>query len=208
MALQVTAFSDFICPFCYIGFRTIQKVKPEFDLDIRWRGYQIHPDWPAEGMDPSNFYGSGAAADQRRRAIWERILAMADEIGLQMTPPAILTNSRHALEAAEYAAEKGLTERFDERLFSAYFQEGANIGKPEVVADLAREIGIDPHELSEAIASRKYSLLLKNSEMIAHQRGVSGVPTFFVGDFPMVGAQSTDVMRKIFRRASEKLATQ
>jgi len=55
MAVQIEMFSDFICPFCYIGFETVRKLKPEFDLDIRWRGFQIHPEWPAEGMPSSEF---------------------------------------------------------------------------------------------------------------------------------------------------------
>ena len=58
MALKVTLFSDFICPFCYIGFQTIRKMKREFDLDVDWRGFQIHPDWPATGIPAEKVYGA------------------------------------------------------------------------------------------------------------------------------------------------------
>ena len=61
MALKLTMFSDFICPFCYIGFEVVRKLKPEFDLEIEWRGFQIHPEWPAEGM-PASAYRSMDAA--------------------------------------------------------------------------------------------------------------------------------------------------
>ena len=47
MALKIVMFSDYICPFCYVGFETIRKLKPEFDFQLEWRGFQIHPDWPA-----------------------------------------------------------------------------------------------------------------------------------------------------------------
>ena len=40
--------------------------------------------------------------------------------------------------------------------------------------------------------------------MIAHQNGVSGVPTFFIGEYPLVGAQSEDVMRQMLQRVSER----
>jgi predicted DsbA family dithiol-disulfide isomerase len=50
MALKITMFSDFVCPFCYIGFEVIRKLKPEFHIDLEWRGYQIHPEWPPEGI--------------------------------------------------------------------------------------------------------------------------------------------------------------
>jgi predicted DsbA family dithiol-disulfide isomerase len=42
--------------------------------------------------------------------------------------------------------------------------------------------------------------------LLAQQRSVDGVPTFFVGEYPLVGAQSEDVMRQILRRYSQKMS--
>src|ERR1700761_8928905 len=70
MALKLTMFSDFICPFCYIGFEVVRKLKPEFDIELDWRGYQIHPEWPAEGMPVSEYRAMDAAT---RRQVWDRI---------------------------------------------------------------------------------------------------------------------------------------
>ncbi len=50
MSTKVAVFSDFVCPFCYIGLATLHQLKYEFDLEVQWRGFQIHPEWPAEGM--------------------------------------------------------------------------------------------------------------------------------------------------------------
>jgi predicted DsbA family dithiol-disulfide isomerase len=47
---------------------------------------------------------------------------------------------------------------------------------------------------------------LKNNSLAANQRGVSGVPTFFIGEYPLVGAQSVDAMRAILTRATERFA--
>jgi predicted DsbA family dithiol-disulfide isomerase len=44
MTLSLEMFSDFICPFCYIGFETIRRLKPEFGIAIEWKGFQIHPE--------------------------------------------------------------------------------------------------------------------------------------------------------------------
>jgi len=203
MAIKIEMFSDFICPFCYIGFETVRKLKPEFDLDIAWRGFQIHPDWPAEGMPAAEFRRE--MSPETRRAIWTRIQAMAEEVGCSMKPPELLTNSRPALEAAEFAAEIGKGEEFEERVYRAYFSEGLNIGQPGVVADLAADVGIDRAELGGAIASNRYAMRIKNNAMSANQKGISGVPTFLIGDWPLVGAQSEDAMRRVLQRASELL---
>ncbi len=203
MALHVTLFSDFICPFCYVGLRTIGKLKSEFDLEVEWRGFQIHPDWPPTGIPAEKVYGAeGSAA---RTAAWGRISAMADAVGLAMKPPAMLTNSHRALAACEAAIEAGRGEDFEERVYRAYFFDGANIGDLDVLKNLGAEVGLDRGLIGEAIASPKVELKLKNNALIAHRRGVSGVPTFFLGEYPVVGAQSLDAMRKILTRAGERI---
>ena len=204
MALKVTLFSDFICPFCYIGFRTLQKMKREFELDVAWRGFQIHPDWPATGIPAEKIYGEQGS--ESRKAAWQRISAMADDIGLEMRPPSVLTNSYNALAACEaaIAADKG--DEFEERVYRAYFVDGSNIGDVEVLKTLASDVGLDPAQVVEAVESPQVRMKLKNNSLVAHQHGVSGVPTFFIGNYPLVGAQSEDAMRKILTRATEMMS--
>ena len=204
MALKVTLFSDFICPFCYIGFQTIANLKREFDLDIQWRGFQIHPDWPATGIPAEKIYG--AEGSDARKAAWERISSMADSCGLAMHPPSMLTNSHSALAACEHAIASGKGEQFEKRVFRAYFEEGENIGDLEVLKKLAIDVGLDADETAAAIASPQIQLKLKNNALLAHSHGVSGVPTFFLGEYALVGAQSEDAMRKILTRATELMS--
>jgi predicted DsbA family dithiol-disulfide isomerase len=203
MALKIVMFSDFVCPFCYIGFEVMRKLKQEFDLEIQWRGFQIHPEWPAEGI-PIEKVRSASDMDARQQ-VWKRISAMAEAEGLPISPPSVFTNSRAALAACEYARELGKDEAFEERIYRAYFVEGANIGDPELIARLGAEAGLDPAAVAEAIKSPHYEMKLKNNALAASQRQVSGVPTFFIGEFSLVGAQSTDVCRQILRRVSERL---
>jgi len=119
MALKITLFSDFICPFCYIGYATVRKLQPEFAFEVELYGFQIHPEWPAEGlalaqhprmMDPA-----------ARRLIWNHIQELAEAAGVVMKAPEVLANSRLALQAAEFARENGKGAQFDERVYQAYF---------------------------------------------------------------------------------------
>jgi len=203
MALKITMFSDFVCPFCYIGFEVVRKLKPEFNIQLEWRGYQIHPEWPPEGI-PVDKMRTPSDMDARQAA-WKRITAMAEAEGLEIKPPTVFTSSRAALAACEYAREKGKAEDFEARIYRAYFIEGANIGDAALIARLGAEVGLDENEVAEAVRSPHYEMRLKNNALTAHQRGVSGVPTFFLGEYPLVGAQSSDVMRMIFQRATERL---
>jgi predicted DsbA family dithiol-disulfide isomerase len=204
MALHVVMFSDFVCPFCYIGFETARRLKPEFDLELEWKGFQIHPEWPAEGMAASEF--RRGMDPETRRMMWSRIESLGETVGLEMKAPTILANSRLALEAAEFAGELGSAEAFEERVYRAYFTENLNIGNQEILGEIASDVGLDRHELEHALASNRYSARLKDSALLAQQRSVDGVPTFFVGEYPLVGAQSEDVMRQILRRYSQKMS--
>src|SRR6202040_2637248 len=165
----------------------------------------IHPDWPAEGLAADQARVGGDP--DSRRALWERISAMAEAVGFSMRPPAVLTNSRAALAATEFARESGRDEALEERIYRAYFNDGENIGDAGVVTRLAGEAGLDASEVADAMKSPKYEMRLKNNSLAANQRGVSGVPTFFIGEYPLVGAQSVDAMRAILKRATERFAS-
>jgi predicted DsbA family dithiol-disulfide isomerase len=181
----------------------LRKLKPDFDFTVRHRGFQIHPEWPAEGM-PAEQWKSGMSPEARE-ALWERIRAMGAAVGLVMKAPRILANSMPALQAGEFAAAAGAAEAFEERVFRAYFNEGLNIGKRDVLLDLGAQVGLDRTTLNEALESGKYAMRIKNNAMSANQKGISGVPTLLIGDWPLVGAQSEDAMRRVLRRASEVL---
>jgi predicted DsbA family dithiol-disulfide isomerase len=179
----------------------LRKLKPEFDFTVRHRGFQIHPEWPAEGMPAEQWRPD--MDPKTRRGLWERIGAMGAAAGVEMKAPATLANSMLALQAGEFAAEAGVAEAFEDRVFRAYFSEERNIGKRDVLLDLGAEVGLDPAALGEALDSGKYAMRIKNHAQAAGQLGISGVPTFLIGDWPLVGAQSEDVMRRVLQRATE-----
>ncbi|MDO8434275.1 MAG: DsbA family oxidoreductase [Candidatus Binatus sp.] len=198
MAFRLRMFSDFICPFCYIGFETVRKLRPEFGFELELRGFQIHPEWPAEGLPLSKH--PRMMDPQARRVIWTHIQELAEAAGVTMKAPEVLANSRLALEAAEFARENGKGGAFDERVFRAYFSEGLNIGMQAVLGDLATDVGLDRSELDRALESRRYAEKLNRDTRLAHQLGVSGVPAFFLGEYSFTGAQSEEMMREIMRR--------
>jgi predicted DsbA family dithiol-disulfide isomerase len=181
----------------------LRKLKPEFDFTVHHRGFQIHPEWPAEGMPAEQWRPD--MDPKTRQGLWERIGAMGAAAGVEMKAPTTLANSMLALQAGEFAAEAGVAEAFEDRVFRAYFTEGLNIGKRDVLLDLGAEIGLDRAALGEALDSGKYAMRIKNHAQAATQRGISGVPTFLIGDWPLVGAQSEDVMRRVLQRARDLL---
>ena len=79
-----------------------------------------------KGRDLSRFY--------------EQLKARGKEVGVVFNTHTLLSNSRLALMASEYARDAGAYEAFHENMFHAYFTEGLDIGSMDVIAAVA-EIG-------------------------------------------------------------------
>ena len=41
--LRISVFSDYSCPFCYIGSRRLRRLGERYDLKVNWCGLEIHP---------------------------------------------------------------------------------------------------------------------------------------------------------------------
>jgi predicted DsbA family dithiol-disulfide isomerase len=201
--MKITVFSDYICPFCFIGTETLRQVQPEAPpFTLEWKGFQIHPEYPAAGIPTEQ--RAAQFGKERYAALWQNIVSMAEGIGLAMKPPPVLTNSLMALEATEYAKDQGKAEEFSRTVYRAYFQDGQNIGDLNVILALAQEVGLDPVTVQEHLTAGTYAERLKAAHQEARSLGVSGVPTFIVGPAQIVGAQSPDVFVNMLKRVAER----
>ena len=194
MPIPVTVFSDYICPFCYVGSRRILDLADEFDLDILWANIEIHPDNPPEGRSVEEL---GYPPEQ-----WRQMMAalsrMAEAEGLPIVERTFTTNSRRALLLAEAAKESG-RETFacvHEHLFRAYFGERRNIGDPEVLTALAAECGMDADQVAKAWSEPRFAARLRDHQAAAARLGVSGTPTYVIANRrALVGAVETGELR-------------
>lgn len=201
--MKITVFSDYICPFCYIGIETLRAVQPEAPpFILEWKGFQIHPEYPAAGLPIAQRIAQ--YGQERYAAIWRNILTLAERIGLEMTPPPLLTNSLMALEATEYAKEEEKAETFSHAVYQAYFQAGKNIGDIEVLLSLATQVGLDPQAVQTHLQEGTYSARVQAFHQEARALGVSGVPTFVAGPAQIVGAQAPEVFVSMLKRVAER----
>ncbi len=124
---------------------------------------------------------------------------LAAEAGLTMRRPPFRTNSRRALEAAEFVRERGKFDEYHLALFKAYFEDNLNIGQISVLRDIVSRIGLDPDELEEALQTGIYAERVQADIDESRELGITGVPAFIIGRRLVVGAQPYSV----FKRAAE-----
>ena len=200
MALKVTVFSDYICPFCYIGKARIDKLQKEFDLDVEWKGFEIHPETPSEGQTLEELGMSKDYIEMSKRNVEN----LAKDANLDLRKRQKISNSNLALRITEFAKERGKFNEFHNRIFRSYWQEGKNIGDFEILFDIIEEIGLYKDDLKRYLKSDKSKEKLDIYLKEVRDRGVTGVPTFIVGDTLVVGAQPYEELKKVTQKELAK----
>jgi predicted DsbA family dithiol-disulfide isomerase len=122
---------------------------------------------------------------------------MASEVGLPMADRDWVSNSRPALEAAEFARDAGKFDPFHRGVFSAYHAEGKDIGKREVLREIAITAGLDADEMIAALDDGRYRERVQEDVDLSREIGLSGVPAFIIGDRAIVGAQPYEVFEYV-----------
>ena len=197
--LRLRLVSDYICPWCYIGFTRIERLRTEFDIQLEACAYELRPGIPPEGtlreelrIQSGRVYPSGYI---------ENLIATAADCGIEMKRPALVPNTRLAHEATEFGSEHGKLWEVHRALFAAYFEHERNIGDVEVLRDVAASAGLDSDELRDALTDRRYAAEVEQQLAWARAAGVTGVPTaIFNEKFALVGAQDYDAVRDIAKR--------
>lgn len=201
--LSIVAYSDYVCPWCYIGLRRIERLQREFPVDVEWRPFELHPETPRDGASLVGRFGNGS----RAAAYARNIIALAEGSGMTLRMPALVANSHVALEAAEFAREHGGFDAYHRGLFAAYFEQGQNIGDPAVLCDVARDAGVDDQRLREALADERYADAVDRTTSAARTDEIVSTPTFaFEGGFRLTGAQEYAVFESVTSRLLAKRA--
>lgn len=134
------------------------------------------------------------------KRMMENLRTMGAPFGIAFADRPLLSNSRLALQAVEFAREQGRFDPFHVALFVAYFSHGLDIGNLDVLRQIGQDVGLDAGAMVNAVKSGKYLPKLEEAKEEAAVRGVTGVPTFFIGDKKsVVGVQPLDVFRKALR---------
>jgi predicted DsbA family dithiol-disulfide isomerase len=197
--LSVTVYSDYICPFCYIGDRRLARLSERYDLKVDRRFLEIHPDTPPGGVPVSEL---GYPPEQWRQMM-ANLSRLADEEKITLAERKITTNSHKALLLAEAAQKEGaeVFEALNEKLFAAFFGEGRNIGDDGVLRSLAQEAGVSPEIVERAWSEPAYEQMLHANQAIAGQLGITGVPAYLIGNRIVVGAVPTETLLAAAREA-------
>jgi len=155
-------------------------------LEVKWIGYELHPETPKEGI-----LTKVAFPELDPKKMTDHLNSSGKPYGIIFNKMEVISNTRLALEAGEFAKEQGKFEEFHDAVFKSYFVSGQNIGKLDTLMVCAQTAGLDVRQLKQALEQKKYSAIIDNARELGHQHDVAGLPTFiFDNDKKIVGAQA------------------
>ena len=193
--LKLTIYSDYVCPWCYVGQDAVQKLSQNYPLEVTWMPFYLRPDTPPEGMElPSH-------VKAHMKGMQTHLAQKANAAGLRMIFPDRIPNTRIAHEATEYARQKGKANEFHQAVFDCYYGQGEDISRWEVLQQAAKEIGLDADEMREEVEQGKFTALVSEQVRQAAELGIDGVPTYILNDrYAIVGAQPYEVFEQALKQ--------
>ncbi|NRF96291.1 DsbA family oxidoreductase [Paenibacillus frigoriresistens] len=211
--MQVEIWSDFVCPFCYIGKRKFEAALERFPnknkVEVIYRSFELDPnaqkdvDYDVHDMLASKY----GMSRERAKEMNDEMAGQAQSVGLTYHfDTMVVTNTFDAHRLAHFAAKHNKLAEMTERLLKAYFTESKHIGDHETLADLAAETGLDRKEVAGMLASVDYTKEVRSDEQAASQLGAMGVPFFVINrKYAISGAQSSEVFLQALQKAWEEV---
>ena len=201
--LDIEIWSDYTCPYCYIGKKQLFQVLEEMgitDYKITHRVYLLdagkesHPERTfVEGLNLP-----AAKQDEVLKKL-KSIEDMAAKVGLHYDMahiPDIATEDAHRLTL--WAQEQGKHVALNTRIFKAYFEECQDISNFDLLADLAAECGLNRDDALAVLqdpGAYRGQIFADFEE--ADERDIDLVPHYtFNGKIDIMGIMTLTAIRK------------
>ena len=138
MGLSVRVYSDYVCPYCFLTeaplYEAIESVSRESSvaIEVEWMPYELRPE-PNPTLRPEGDY---------LQTGWARsVYPLARQLGIEIRLPSVSPQpySRLAFEGSLFAKQKGKLREYNHAVFCAFFQEDRDIGRIDVLRELAEQ---------------------------------------------------------------------
>ncbi len=207
--VKIDVWSDVACPFCYLGRETLKQALVEFEhadeVEVRFRSFQLNPEAPTEATQDVYDYLSAKYGITREQAISQnqQIVARGVELGIQFNMDQVqMTNTGSAHRLLHLALANGKQDELCGRLFKAYFTDGLNVADPEVLVQLATEVGLPLPTVTEVVEGTGFQNDVDADLNQARAYGITGVPFFVINEkYAISGAQPESVFAEALGKA-------
>lgn len=198
----VTVFSDYVCPFCYLGRRSLQRYRESRneELAIDWHPFDLRSGKRGPDGEINHDVDDGkdeAYYEQAR----ENVRRLQEQYDVEMEQEIATDVDSLPAQIASYYVKQRYDDAtwlaFDEAVFEALWQEGEDIGDEETLVEIAEASGIDGDEIRSALDDETLHEEVEEKFAEAQQQGVTGVPTFAYDGHAARGAVPPEQLKRL-----------
>ena len=128
-----------------------------------------------------------------------RLGKKAADLGLPFGKREKTYNSRLSQELGLWAESKNKGDVFHAAVFRAYFVDGMNIAKIQLLADLAASVGLSREEAEAVLVTRAFKAAVDADWNLSREKAITAVPTFLINKDKYVGAQPYELLVKLMK---------
>ena len=216
--MKITYWSDFACPFCYIGIARLKRALRELGMEnqVEWerKSFQLRKgnDYGScptcgnvkqalEGTNGSHFQQKYRLSESGAKSQFDEMYRMGLSEGLEIhydTAPLCYTEDAHRL--VKYVKDAGgdaLASLVTETLFYMYLTKNMDISDHRVLLDIGKAVGLQEEGVISLLNSDDYGAEVMMDGIKADMYGIHVVPHFIVnGKYAIEGAQEVEIMKK------------
>lgn len=209
--MKIEIYSDFACPYCYIGKRHLEQALKEMNLTekttVLHRAFILDP---GKISHPERTFKEGLnlqTAEEQKRIddLFASITKLAAEIGLSYHMDGIkdiATEKAHRLTLWVQDLKPALTQQVIDAIFHAHFIDNRDISETSVLLDVIKDLPLDSQAAQDILDDPKAYLdqLFADDEK-AHALDVDYIPYFVVNDDDRIsGVVNTEKLKNILAR--------
>lgn len=172
----------------------VEKLRQAYAIDVVYRHFPLHPDTPEDGLTLEELF---AGRNIDIPAVQAQMTRLMSEEGLGYGHRTMTYNSRLAQELATWAERQPSGEQIHDALFQAYFVNNVNLANTDELVTIATEIGLPTGEARGVLEDRRCRDAVDADWQRSHELGITGVPTFVIGNQGLVGAQPYEQLKQL-----------
>ena len=192
MATSIRVWSDYVCPWCYIGLAEVERLRAKYDIALEWEPFELRPGAPETGWELPEHIRAQAKSPTNPLAL------RAKSLGLVLAERTRIPSSRRAHECSEFARAAGALDPFHAAVLTAYWTDGRDLHDWAVLEAAATASGLDAAAMRTEVEAGRWRGAVDDRVAAARDLGISAVPTFVIADRVAIsGAQTLDVFEQV-----------
>lgn len=210
--MKIEVWSDYVCPFCYIGKKqlelALQQTGYDSAIEVEYKSYLLDPTTPVDAVGSvyEELQKKYQISLQEVKNMTANVAERAKEVGLDYNFDNMKSaNTVKAHRLAKWAETEGKGKEYTERVLKAYFLEGGAIGQTDVLLSLVEQVGLSREAAQQILESDQFTKEVQDDIAVAQQLGVRGVPFFVVDNkYGISGAQPKEVFEQTIEKAAQE----